>query len=250
MTSSRPSRLLAVDIGNTAVKYALFEDDHLGPVKMQRHMRREPVVTGTILAEAAATEPDAILVCGVVPDLVAALCGRAAKYRILRFREDFPPLVEVGTSVPAETGDDRVAAASAAYARTGGAVVIVSAGTAITVDAVSAEGVFLGGAILPGPELALKALTTGTAQLPPVSPRSPVSAIGRDTVQAMLAGCLSGTAGAVDRLIQDIRRELDSDCPVLITGGAAEMLYSALRTACRKERALVLEGLILSYLSR
>lgn len=246
-------RLLAVDIGNSAVKCAPFDGHAHGSVTSRRHEGSKSVVVGQVLSAVRAGPPEKVLVGGVVPEHLNALMQALEREGIpaLRFRSDFQPLVEIGTSTPEGSGDDRVAAASAAFGLTGGAAVVVSAGTAVTVDSVEPGGVFLGGAILPGPELALSALSSGTVLLPPVRPVTPVSAIGKDTVQAMLSGCVIGVAGAIDRLVSVVRREMKHpECEVILTGGSADLLYDHLQTACRREPALVLQGLVVSYLGR
>lgn len=246
-----PPRLLAVDIGNSRVKCAGFVAGRVGPATARRHEGAPSVVAGTVLSEVKRRKPQTVLVAGVVPELVANLLDelRRAECAAARFRADFDPIVEVATAAPDATGDDRVAAASAAFAAHGAPCLVINAGTAVTVDVVSAGGVFVGGAILPGPDLALSALASGAAQLPPVKAASPISALGRDTVQAMLSGCIIGTAGAIDRLVARLCEELGlADCPALLTGGAAEFVYEHLRTACRREPALVLQGLAVSYM--
>lgn len=244
-------RLLAVDIGNSSVKCGTFDGAEAGRVTSRQHEGSKSVVVGMVLSEVKGAGPEAVLVSGVVPGLVDNLMARIKGEGVeaARFREDFAPLVEVATATPDSTGDDRVAAASAAFAEVRGAAIVVNAGTAITVDAIAATGVFLGGAILPGPSIALEALRANTALLPPVRLVAPISTIGQDTVQAMLSGCVAGIAGAADRLVGDMRMEMgEPNCAVLLTGGASDMLYEHLRTACRREPALVLQGLVLSYL--
>jgi len=146
---------------------------------------------------------------------------------------------------PQSVGRDRLYAARGALALTGGrAAVVVDAGTALTVDAVrpgpaGAPGVFLGGAIAPGPEMAADALARGAARLPRVTPRPGQRALGKDTHEALAAGVGVGFEGAALHLVERVAAEAELQDPaVVLTGGAAEYLIEVLT---RPGRELCLE---------
>ncbi|MEE8467212.1 MAG: type III pantothenate kinase [Planctomycetota bacterium] len=136
---------------------------------------------------------------------------------------------------PHGVGHDRLYAARGALVRTQGrAAVVVDAGTALTVDAVrpggaGSAGVFLGGAIAPGPELAAEALARGAARLPRIEPRPGQPALGKDTRGALAAGVGVGFEGAAAHLVERVAAEAHMpDAAVVLTGGAADYLVEVL----------------------
>jgi len=147
----------------------------------------------------------------------------------------------------AAVGQDRLCSAEAAYDRVGGACIVVGCGTALTVDAVSDGGAFLGGAITCGLELAAMSLHEHTALVPRVKLSRPRHVIGRDTAAAVRSGVTLGAAGAVERLVHDVRAELGCRATVLATGGNAKALGRATGCFDRIVPGLVLEGVRLLY---
>lgn len=142
---------------------------------------------------------------------------------------------------PESVGRDRLYAARGALARTGGrAAVVVDAGTALTVDAVrpgsaGSPGVYLGGAIAPGPEMAAEALARGAARLPRIRPRPGQPALGKDTHAALAAGVGVGFEGAAAHLVERVAAEADiPDAAVVLTGGAADYLIEVLTRSGRE----------------
>jgi type III pantothenate kinase len=126
---------------------------------------------------------------------------------------------------------------------------VVDFGTAITFDAVSAEGAFIGGAIAPGVEVAMEALHGRAARLLEVELRAPAHAIGRNTVANMQSGAIFGCAGMVDALVARFRDELGAtEAPAVATGGQASLIAPHCRTVTRVEPWLTLEGLRLVWL--
>ena len=145
---------------------------------------------------------------------------------------------------PYRLGSDRIAAAVGAVARMGKPCLVADLGTAVTVDAVSREGTFLGGAILPGIGLGLQALHGGTAALPKISWEGiPASSIGRDTEEGLGAGVYWGLAAAVEGLAGRHRRELREPAPLVVTGGWAQVLLPAFTLPVIHLPHLTLEGL-------
>ena len=156
--------------------------------------------------------------------------------------EDIPIPIENRTREPARVGADRLLAALGAWRRAG-ASIVVDAGTAITVDLVAGGPAFEGGAILPGLARCAEALHGATALLPRVTiDRPPQSALGRDTEEAIRAGIYFGAAGAVRFLIEKLRAGREG-LPVLVTGGAAELLLPALPAGCIVDRDLAFRGM-------
>lgn len=125
--------------------------------------------------------------------------------------------------------------------------VIVDFGTAITVDAVSAEGQYLGGAIAPGVDTAASALFSSTAQIRRVQLLAPSAAIGKTTVGAVQSGIMFGTAALVDGLIERVSEELDGDVEVIATGGLAPVIIEHCKLIKRFDPMLTLNGLRLIF---
>jgi type III pantothenate kinase len=145
-------------------------------------------------------------------------------------------------------GPDRLADCAAAHALVGGACIAIDLGTATTVNAVDAEGRFLGGAIAPGLEVSVQALAARTARLAEVALEAPESAIGADTDRAMRSGAVFGHAGLVDGLVERFRSELGADVPAIATGGLSGIVAPHCRTVSRIEPTLTLAGLRLLWL--
>ena len=122
------------------------------------------------------------------------------------------------------SGADRIVNAVAAYETYGGPCIVADYGTATTFDVISAEGDYLGGAIAPGIEVSLEALTTRAAKLIKVELIEPEHAIGKSTTEALQSGAVYGFAGEVEGVVHAIWAELGVKCPVIATGGLAEMI--------------------------
>jgi type III pantothenate kinase len=132
--------------------------------------------------------------------------------------------MRIKTSNPAEVGADRIVNAVAAYEAYGGPCVVADYGTATTFDVISAEGDYMGGVIAPGIEVSLEALTTRAAKLIKVELAEPDHAIGKTTTEALQSGAVYGFAGEVEGVVHAIWAELGGRCPVIATGGLAEMI--------------------------
>ena len=124
--------------------------------------------------------------------------------------------------------------------------IVVDAGSAITVDVVSAEGVFLGGSITAGLQLRLDATHRGTDRLPSVAmPAKTPQLIGKDTESAMLAGAFWSVVTGIDGMISRLADEL-GPVNVFLTGGNTELFLPHIRSKHRYEPDLVLSGLAMT----
>ena len=141
---------------------------------------------------------------------------------------------------PGRLGADRWAALVAARQRATGACLVVCAGTATTIDWLDAAGNFRGGLILPGLHLMFSALERGTAQLPHA--RGVFRDEPRNTMDAIVSGCLHAQAGAIERMYSRVAAE-DPNALCLLTGGTARRLTPHLDIPSRIEATLILDGL-------
>jgi type III pantothenate kinase len=144
---------------------------------------------------------------------------------------------------PRELGADRLVNAVAAYEIFHAACIVVDFGTAITYDAVSAEGEYLGGIISPGVGISLDALTSRAAKLPKIDLGEPRSLIGKTTVDAIRSGVVYGFAAAVDGIVARLRAELGSGAATIATGGLAHAIVPFTDSIDRVDDLLTLEGL-------
>ena len=245
--------VLACDVGNSTIRLAHIQADDVGTM---RTLRIGDLATlGGQLAEAWDDIPPVRkLVAGSVsPVGLKALEAAAAETLaedVLVIGRDLPRPIETDLPHPEQIGVDRLCAAAAAFDRLGVPCVIADIGTAVTVDCVSAEGKFLGGAILPGLGLSAECLHTGTAQLPRVEFTSPDWVYGRDTREAIVGGLVYGTRGAIRTLVEAYATDLGQWPIVIATGGDAELIVDE---AARAELVqaivpdLVLRGIAIAY---
>jgi len=257
--------LLAVDVGNTQTSIGLFSDqrtrrpdeDLVDHWRLSSHGGRTGDEWALVLQELLAFHglgfDDTIrgfVVSSVVPRITAALRTMAGRYLGVR-PVVVGPGVRTGMPVlyrnPNEAGADRIANAVGAFDLYGGPVVVVDFGTATTVDAVSAKGEFLGGAILPGIELSLEALFTRAAGLRRVELVEPREVIGRSTADSILSGAVYGFAAMVDGICTRFRAELGEDVTVVGTGGIAPFILPYTSQVAYHEPFLTLHGLRLVW---
>ena len=220
---------LALDIGNSFVKWAFFEGRAL-----ESHGRLERGEAAGWLRYNR----------GRASRLLAAASGDASGLGVELLGPATPLPIGVDYSTPATLGADRVAAGCGAAAlHPGDDCLVIDAGTCITVDYVGG-GVFMGGAIMPGLDMSLLALHTGTARLPLLSPdgrgKSPL--LGRSTEECIVAGTLGATMLALAGFIAAYRSRRPG-LRVLLTGGDAHLLVDAGATAWEQQPLLTLIGL-------
>jgi type III pantothenate kinase len=242
------SQIIVVDIGNSFVKLAVGSVDSRGTIELGNRIQlRHDALHGESLEAWAPKQPAKWFVASVHEAKLLWLFNWLVKHRTkdsgrqLHFT-DLP--LEIGVDAPEKVGIDRLLSAVAANRRraAGSAAITITAGTAVTVNAISRTGVFLGGAILPGWSLQAKSLQENTSALPLVEEfAAGAAAIGKNTEAAIRSGICLGIKGAVNELIAQFRLELGDDAELLIAGGDAAFLRELLG---RGELApdLVLEG--------
>lgn len=249
-----PRMVLAIDVGNSALKVARVADGRVGPVTRLATTSGSgsgssgagPDGVPEALASLLAQATEGVALVSVVPawtDRIRHVVGRDPDRRLIVATHTTIPL-EVRLASPATVGADRLLGAWAARELVGAPCIVVDVGTATTVDVVDASGAFVGGAILPGPVLAMRSLARGTALLPPVPLVPPDHAIGRDTLQAIASGVLLGHRDAVGGLVARMAAELGEGATprVVLTGGDAHVVADA-EWVDRTEPDLLLWGL-------
>ena len=194
------------------------------------------------------TGRETLLVSSVVPSLGRGLSHWIEKRggRVHFATSRSPWSFRLGLRHPETVGSDRLAALEGALTRYAAPLVVVSCGTALTFSVLDAGGVFRGGAIAPGLDLASRILHRGTAQLPEIPLRRPRSLIGRDTGESLRSGLVGGTACLIEELSRRIREELSPGrkaVKVIGTGGSASLLAPLCPGVKAWEPCLVLRGL-------
>jgi type III pantothenate kinase len=250
--------LLAIDIGNSNVSLGLYDGEKLAASwRLTTQSERTGDEVGVELLhllqlhELDASAVDAVVIGSVVPALNPAFAEACRTY--LR-RE--PLMVGPGTRTgvritydnPKDVGADRIANALAAYRRHGGPAIVIDFGTAVTYDAIDAEGRYLGGAIAPGIQVSLDALVDHAARLPRVEALAPPEVIGRSTVTAIQSGLLWGVVGQVEGMVKRFSDELGGRPKVIATGGHAPLVAGLTTVIDTVEPLLTLEGLRLIHL--
>jgi type III pantothenate kinase len=227
---------VVVDVGNSRVKWGRVVDrrvtdfaalPHDEPVQWKRQAEAWALNAGTSWVVAGVHPPQIMRFVDWATareDWVEAV--DTARLRSLTFPRQFhldPSLPE-----PESIGVDRVLTALAARSRTpnGIACVVVTVGTAMTVDLVRPDGSFAGGAILPGPTLMARSLSTNTAKLPWVDATADLADFrpGRNTKEAIEVGLAAGVVGAAKYLVREWSRTMTVAPWVFVTGGAASYL--------------------------
>src|SRR5256886_13317811 len=168
-----------------------------------------------------------VVISSVVPNLNAALIEasrRYLKHEPVMVGPGVKTSVRVRAENPKEVGADRIANALAAFTKYGGPVVVIDFGTAVTYDAINADGDYLGGAIAPGVEISLEALVSQTAMLRRVEPVAPDSVIGRHTVTSIQSGLVGGVVAQVEGMVKRMVDEPGGQGRGLATGGPGSLV--------------------------
>jgi type III pantothenate kinase len=249
--------LLAIDVGNTNVTLALFDGETLvADWRVTSHRERtadEMAVELRQLFELRGYElaiVSAVVISSVVPTLNPALVEASRRYlkcEPIMVGPGVKTSVRIRYENPRDVGADRIANALAAYTKYGGPVVVIDFGTAVTYDAISADGEYLGGAIAPGVEISLDALVSHTAMLRRVEPVAPDSVIGRNTINSIQSGLVWGFVAQVEGMVQRMVAELGGKARVIATGGQAALVADLTHVIEKTDPLLTLEGLRLIY---
>jgi len=238
----KPNMILAVDAGNTRLKWALHDG---------RHFVRDDSVPLSGLGRLGESwqsleAPGRIVVSNVagkpVQQQLQALFDRwkAAATWVVGRREQCG--VRSRYDDPDQLGPDRWAALIGAQRQAAGACLVVNAGTAMTVDALTDDGEFLGGLIVPGFDLMHQALESNTARLS--AERGAFAAFPRNSRDAITSGAIDALCGAVERMRARMVAHTGGEPEIILGGGAGDILAEHLGRPARRVERLVLEGLV------
>lgn len=250
--------LLAIDVGNTNIKYGIFDGKDLrASFRVASSRSQTADEYGVTLLNLLGTEGiktsdlEGVILSSVVPSLNYTVEHMCTYYLGIQ-----PHVVGPGTRTglnlrtddPREVGADRVADAVAAVRKYGGPVVVVDFGTATTFTVVSERAEVIGGVIAPGIKGSLDSLVAGAAKLPRIELEDPGSVLAKNTVTNMQAGIIYGFGGLVEHIVAKIKRELGrEDVFVVATGGLGEIIAKEAKCIRVVDRTLTLEGLRMLY---
>jgi type III pantothenate kinase len=216
---------LVIDIGNTRIKIAFFDQNRLVQQANLPLQSLEPLLTAA--ANAPAPVQQAIVTSTSKPvESVLALFEK--QFPILALRHDTPIPIENCYKTPKTLGTDRLAAvigASVLFEKQN--VLIIDAGTCITYDSISAKGAYFGGNISPGLRMRLQAMHHFTAKLPMVLPSTsilPLPLIGMDTESALRTGASIGISAEADGMIRRYKKQFGT-LKTIFTGGDGAYLH-------------------------
>lgn len=247
--------LLTLDIGNSEITMGLFRGDSLSAhwrltTNPDRTSDEWGAAVGAFLLQAghSPNEVRAVCLASVAPQVTQNLVGGLQTTTGLRPvtidpRSPLPIILDVDE--PMSVGADRIVNALAALSIFNGDAIVVDFGTATTFDCVTADGRFIGGAIMPGLRTSADQLTRRAAKLPATELAPPERAIGRRTEDCIRAGVLFGAADSVDGMITRIRREWPNQArpKVIATGGLAAIVTPFTTSVDTVDPDLTLRGL-------
>ncbi len=256
--------LLAIDNGNTNVKFALVNDadEIVQRWRIATDVRRTAdeyaVWLDQLLRMEGYSRGDvtAVIIATVVPRALHNLQSLSKKYfsteALIAGRAPVEWGIALRVDEPRALGADRAVNAIAAQALVDGEKIIISFGTATTFDHIGADGAYLGGSIAPGVNLSIDALYSAAAMLPRIAIEPPPTptVIGKDTVGQMQIGIYWGYVGLIEGLLSRMKAEIGKPVKVIATGGLAPLFQQHSHLFDHVEPDLTLRGLAKLYANR
>ena len=241
--------LLAIDIGNTTINNGIF---YRGELKKSF---RTPTYGTDFKAvyKKRLGSVEKIIIVSVVPKVLKQLERELKKIfsgKVLVVGRDVASGVKNRYRNPKQVGQDRLVNARAAYELYGKNCIIVDFGTAITIDVVNRKKEYLGGLIVPGVEISLKALHEKAYLLPKVSLKKPKGILGKETRESMVSGAVYGFSSMCDGIVRRLKRKYCRGARVVATGGMSELIGPYCEAVDKIDPHLTLKGLNFIYCTR
>ncbi len=226
--------LIVIDIGNTNTTLGVFDEDSLiNTFSFSSDTKKTEDEYGIMLLSVLnhnnlVSKIKGAIVSSVVPQLCEIFKNSIKKYLniepiSLSYKSKMP--IKLALKNNKEIGADRIANATAACYKYKLPAIVIDFGTATTFDIVDENKNFIGGIIAPGLKIQAKALSQFTSKLPKLKIEAPKSAIGADTISAMLSGIVLGHGAMIEGMIKKCEQELNSKATVIVTGGYSSVLF-------------------------
>ena len=248
-----PASALLVDIGNTTIGMASWYEGRIHPFRQLslEELEQEPAWLSQAWNDLPEGSERFVVTSSVSPPrydafarLVARHCDETDPVLIGR---DIEAPIRANVPAPDKVGTDRLCSAAAAHQVARGACVVASFGTALTIDLVSDDAVFMGGAILPGMATAARALHEHTALLPDVVVTRPGEPWGTSTVEAIRVGVFCGLVGALREITERYATRIGKWPMLILTGGDAPAIADMADFTDRVIPDLCLRGVALAF---
>lgn len=249
--------ILTIDIGNTSIALGGFEGDELKfvgrlstDVTKTEDEYASKIMNILALHNVHKENVDGAIISSVVPALNSVM---KSALRLVYDVEALmvSPGIKTGIGIlcdsPSSVGADLICSCVAANTLYSSPALIIDIGTATKMIATNKNGAFIGVSIIPGVMMGLKALSSGTAQLPQVGLEAPLNVIGKNTVDCMKSGIIFGHASMIDGMIDRINSEMGGELPVIVTGGYASAIIPHCNHKMTTDDYLVLKGLNIIY---
>ena len=230
---------LIIDIGNNSAKFFLFQGEQI-----ILHTRKENSSFDVIDEWNRLYDIDKVIVSSVITDC-ESLLDEISKLQcpVIRFDKSTPLPLGVNYRTPGTLGSDRIAAAVGAWGEAPGRnILVIDAGSAITIDFVGKDGKYNGGNIAPGIKMRLRALHEYTDRLPMVEKDGETPTIGYDTETAIRSGVINGVCHEIEGYINEFKQKY-CDVLVFLTGGDEKPLKNRIKSCIFADKYLVAKGL-------
>ncbi|MDT8303028.1 MAG: type III pantothenate kinase [Sedimentisphaerales bacterium] len=251
--------IIAVDIGNTNISIGLFLEGKEQFIKSfpggsrtkLKNCLKSAWAKIPVAESSKEKKHEGVIVVSSVKPAWTKLIREIAKddlgEKIYIIGKEIPLPISLWVDEPDKVGTDRVVSAAAAYDVVEDAVVVADFGTAVTIDLVNGNGIFLGGVICPGFEISAKALKVNTAQLPKAKITKPAAPYGKNTVDAINCGLYYSTIGVLQEVIRRYAEEIGKWPQTIITGAAAKVIKDDCEFIDSWVPNLVVKGIVLAY---
>lgn len=249
--------VLTIDIGNTNIVLGGFVNDELSFVARiaTNANKTEDEYATKIRSILAIHNVDKSIIEGAIISSVVPPLNSVMK-KAIKFVYGVDPImvgpgIKTGIKIhcdnPASVGADLISACVAAHHIYGSPSLVIDMGTATKIMVIDENGTFIGVSIAPGVGMGLKALSSGTAQLPQIGLEAPKSVIGKNTVDCMKSGVVFGNACLIDGMIDRFNNEMEAELPVYATGGLASTIIPHCNHKITLDENLLLKGLNILY---
>ncbi len=253
--------LIAVDIGNSTVKVAFYCQDEErflktlpGDQTLDANLRQTLIEAWDqvpLVKDAREPIKDAVIVASSVKPawtrILEEIVREELGENVRLIGRDVPLPIETGVDNPLEVGTDRLITAAAAFAVVEDAVIIADFGTAVTIDLVDESGVFVGGTISPGFEMAARSLKDSTAQLPQIAMAKPISPHGANTEEAIRSGLYYSALGLLETICRKFAEQIGHWPQVVLTGGGAKIIIEDCQFVDSYVPNLAVRGIVIAY---